>query len=54
MITVSSGSRRLLMPASMPAEPVPDSAIVRPSSVWNTTFSSSETSSIMSMKSGSR
>ena len=31
--TVSSGSRRLVRPASIPAEPVPDSARVRLSSV---------------------
>ena len=53
-ITVSPGSSRLLMPASIPAEPVPDSAIVRLSSVWKTTFRSSDTSSSTSMKAGSR
>ena len=52
--TVSSGSSRLDIPASIPAEPVPDSAIVRLSSVWKTRLSSADISSMMSMKSGSR
>ena len=54
MTTVSSGSNRLVRPASIPAEPVPDRAKVKLSSVWNTLLSSSETSSMMARKSASR
>ena len=54
MITVSPGSSRLLIPTSMPADPVPETDKVRPSSVSKTRLSSSETSSIIFTKSGSR
>ena len=54
MITVSPGSSRLLIPTSIPAEPVPETDSVSPSSVSNTRLSSSDTSSKILMKSGSR
>ena len=54
MITVSPGSSRLLIPTSMPADPVPDTDSVRPSSVSKTRLSSSDSSSMIFMKSGSR
>ena len=52
--TVSPGSRRLDSPASIPDDPVPERANVRLSSVWYTLRSNSDTSFIISMKSGSR
>ena len=43
--TASPGSRRLASPASIPAEPVPESAIVAASSVWNSVLRLPATSS---------
>ena len=54
MITVSPGSSRLLIPTSIPAEPVPETESVRPSSVSKTRLRSSDTSSMIFTKSGSR